>query len=111
MTSGASRSVTLKKMIKLGAEKRHRVRVVIGVLLLIVFMAGELALSVRQQSQTFDEACHIFAGYRYWKTADFGINFEHPPLVKLLAAVPLLWLPLRVPSVTNGYFKLVEYGS
>ena len=86
-------------------------RLVIGVLLLLVIMAGELALSVRQQSQTFDEACHIFAGYRYWKNADFGINFEHPPLVKLVAAVPLLWLPLRVPSVANGYFKLVEYGS
>lgn len=86
-------------------------RLVIGVLLLLVIMAAELALSVKQQSQTFDEACHIFAGYRYWKNSDFGINFEHPPLVKLVAAVPLLWLPLRVPSVANGYFKLVEYGS
>jgi 4-amino-4-deoxy-L-arabinose transferase-like glycosyltransferase len=74
-------------------------------------MAGELALSVRHQSQTFDEACHIFAGYRYWKNSDFGMNFEHPPLVKLVAAVPLLSLPLRVPAVTNGYFKLVEYAA
>jgi 4-amino-4-deoxy-L-arabinose transferase-like glycosyltransferase len=87
------------------------VRLVIGVLLLLVIMAGELALSVRQQSQTFDEACHIFAGYRYWKNSDFGINFEHPPLVKLVATVPLLWMRLRVPTIANGYFKLLEYGS
>lgn len=90
--------------------KGCRLRIVTGVAILLVVMAAELALSVRQESQTFDEACHIFAGYRYWKNSDFGINFEHPPLVKLVAAVPLLWLPLKVPTVSNGGdYKLVEY--
>lgn len=83
----------------------------IGVALLLVTMAGELALSIRQQSQTFDEANHIFAGYRYWKNSDFGINFEHPPLIKLVAAIPLLWLPLRVPSMVSIDSKLAEYGT
>lgn len=109
--SGVSRSVTLKQMIHLGAENGRRLRTLAGVLLLLVIMAGELALSARKQSQTFDEACHIFAGYRYWKNSDFGINFEHPPLVKLVAVVPLLWMPLRVPPVNDGYFKLTEYAS
>jgi len=72
-------------------------------------MAAELALSARQQSQTFDEACHLFAGYRYWKNVDFGINPEHPPLVKLVAATPLLPLRLRVPTVPIGDFKAVEF--
>src|SRR4029077_11796048 len=98
-------------MIRLQAERWHRVRLVIGVLLLLVIMAGELALSIRQQSQTFDEANHIFAGYRYWKNSDFGINFEHPPLIKLVAAIPLLWLPLRVPSIVSIDSKLAEYGT
>jgi hypothetical protein len=98
-------------MIKLETGRAQGIGLLFGVAILLVVMAGELALSVRQQSQTFDEACHIFAGYRYWKSSDFGINFEHPPLVKLIAAVPLLWLPLRAPSVTNDYFKLVEYGT
>ena len=83
--------------------------VVIGVVLLLVVMAAELAQSARQQSQTFDEACHIFAGYHYWKTFDFGINPEHPPLVKLVATIPLLRLPLRGPSVPDEYFRTVEY--
>ena len=57
---------------------------VVAVLLLLAFLA-ELTLSVRQQSLTWDEDDHIFAGYMSWKTADFGFNPEHPPLVKALA--------------------------
>ena len=83
----------------------RRIRLVIGVTLLLAVMAAELALSARQQSQTFDEAAHIFAGYRYWKTFDFGANPEHPPLVKLVAAIPLLRLPLRVPSIPDADLK------
>ena len=81
----------------------------IGVTLLLAVMATELALSARQQSQTFDEGVHIFAGYRYWKDFDFGANPEHPPLVKLVAAIPLLRLPLSVPSIPDADFKMVEY--
>jgi hypothetical protein len=32
----------------------------------------------------------MYAGYRMWTAADFGLNPEHPPLVKLLAALPVL---------------------
>ena len=67
---------------------RGRVWGVVGVLLLV--MAGELGLYVSRQSQTWDEGDHIFAGYRSWKEGDFGLNPEHPPLVKLLATAPLL---------------------
>lgn len=80
-----------------------------GVLLLLGVMLAELALSARRQSQTFDEACHIFAGYRYWKNSDFGINPEHPPLVKLVAALPLLGLTLRTPPIYDDPFKTVGY--
>ena len=86
-----------------------RVRIAVGVVLLLAVTAAELALSVRRQSQTFDEACHIFAGVRYWKNSDFGMNPEHPPLVKLLATAPLLRLPLRMPPVPDEYFRVVEY--
>jgi len=79
--------------------------------LLLAIFAAELALSTRQQSQTFDEAAHIFAGYRSWKNFDFGINPEHPPLVKLVAAIPLLRMPLMTQPVPDGYFKFVEYQS
>lgn len=85
----------------------RRTQTVIGVVLLLALLATELALSARQQSQTFDEACHLFAGYRYWKDFDFGINPEHPPLVKLAAALPILRLPLQTSPVPNDYFKFV----
>lgn len=66
-------------------------------LLLLVFL-GELTFSIRQQSLSWDEGDHIFAGYMSWKKVDFGINPEHPPLVKALAAIPLLPMHLKVPD-------------
>ncbi len=87
----------------------RRILVVIGVTLLLAVMATELALSARRQSQTFDEGVHIIAGYRYWKDFDFGANPEHPPLVKLVAALPLLRMPLRPPSIPDADFKMVGY--
>src|ERR1700680_1266362 len=98
-------------MRKLESVGLPNARIMAGVVLLLGIFAAELALSARQQSQTFDEACHIFAGYRSWKNFDFGINPEHPPLVKLVAAIPLLRLSLRTPPVPAEYFKSVEYAS
>lgn len=39
---------------------------------------------------TFDEGAHLTAGYGYWATGDFRLNREHPPLFKLLWALPLV---------------------
>ncbi len=86
-----------------------RARLVLGVVLLLLIMFAELALSVRRQSQTYDEAAHIFAGYQSWKNFDFGIGPETAPLVRLVAAIPLLHLTLRIPPVSKDYFKVVEY--
>jgi hypothetical protein len=76
---------------------------------LLAILLLQLGLSVRRLSATWDESCHIFAGYRYWKAGDYGMNPEHPPLVKLLASAPLLGLSLRVPEVRNRYFKVEEF--
>jgi Dolichyl-phosphate-mannose-protein mannosyltransferase len=69
-----------------------------GAVLLLLVLLGELTFSVRQQSLSWDEGDHIFAGYMSWKKADFGINPEHPPMVKALAAIPLLPMHLKVPA-------------
>jgi hypothetical protein len=55
-------------------------------------------LSHLRMSQTFDEGFHLAAGYRYWQCADFGINAEHPPLVKMVAALPLRLTHVPPPS-------------
>jgi hypothetical protein len=66
-------------------------------LLLLAILAAVQILSIREESQTWDEAIHLAAGYSYWKTGDFRLNPEHPPLGKLLNALPLLWLNLNLP--------------
>ena len=77
----------------------------IGVAGLLVILALQLLLSVRRESQTWDEANHIYAGYRSWTHADFGLNPEHPPLLKLVATVPLLSSPPKTPELKDRYFK------
>jgi hypothetical protein len=45
-----------------------------------------------------DELAHIPAGYDYLKYLDYRLNPEHPPLVKVLSAVPLVFMDLRFPT-------------
>jgi hypothetical protein len=89
----------------------RRSTVIAGVCLLLLVFGLQLALTVRQESLTWDEGDHIFAGYESWKTHDYGLNPEHPPLMKMLATVPLLGLPLKVPVLQHRFFKEEAYMS
>ena len=80
-----------------------------GAVSLLVILWSQLILSARRESQTWDEACHIFAGYNYWTNGNFGDNPEHPPLVKLLATLPLLRLPLKVPPHPSVFDKEADF--
>jgi len=84
---------------------RHKIYEILALCLLLIVLSLQLFFSVRRESQTWDEANHIFTGYRSWTHADFGLNPEHPPLVKLLATAPLLWLPLKSPELQGRFFK------
>src|SRR5678815_2607398 len=84
---------------------RHNIYEIAALCLLLVVLSLQLFFSVRRESQTWDEANHIFTGYRSWTHADFGLNPEHPPLVKLLATAPLLSLPLKSPALQERFFK------
>lgn len=76
------------------------------VVLLLAVFGAELFLSIRQESQTLNEGAFIYAGYSYWKLGDFGINPEEPPLVKLVATLPLLPLGLPVPPALNIHYRI-----
>jgi 4-amino-4-deoxy-L-arabinose transferase-like glycosyltransferase len=65
--------------------------------LLLAAMFLLLLGSVREDSLTADEPAHITAGYAYLRFRDGQFNPEHPPLLKILAAAPLLPLPLHFP--------------
>ena len=55
-------------------------------LALLLLVGGAIvrsAIATRLDGFTIDEAYHIAAGVSYVRYADFRINPEHPPLVKL----------------------------
>lgn len=64
--------------------------------LLAVALCAPLA-SMRGKSITFDEVIHVPAGVSYWSTAEVRLNPMHPPLVKELAALPVLFLERPPP--------------
>jgi 4-amino-4-deoxy-L-arabinose transferase-like glycosyltransferase len=77
-----------------------------GLILLQMIM---VAIIVHGESLTFDEGDHIFAGYMMWHSGDYGLNPEHPPLVKLVATLPLLQEKLWVPPLQQRWFKSEAY--
>jgi len=72
-------------------------------------MAALQLTSVAQESQTYDEAVYISAGYSYWRTGDFRLNVEHPPLAKLMVGLPLLFLRLDLPLDDPSWQNADEY--
>jgi dolichyl-phosphate-mannose--protein O-mannosyl transferase len=80
-----------------------------AVAFLLFTLAAELWLSIQHETQTWDEACHIFAGYSYWTRGDFAVNPEHPPFVKLLAALPLLSMTLKAPPRERIFSKEEDF--
>ena len=76
---------------------------------LIILQIILVAIIVHGESLTFDEGDHIFAGYMMWYSGDYGLNPEHPPLVKLLATLPLLQQNLWVPPLKQRMFKAEAY--
>lgn len=61
---------------------------VINFLLLIAFIINAVYLA-KQVFPTSDEYAYIAAAYSYVETWDFKLNTEHPPLIKILSAIPI----------------------
>ncbi|MBI5404948.1 MAG: phospholipid carrier-dependent glycosyltransferase [Candidatus Kerfeldbacteria bacterium] len=64
-------------------------RIGLVVVVLGLMLTGLVVPAVRE-SQTQDEAVYVVAGLSYWRTGDFRLNPEHPPLLKQLMSLPLL---------------------
>jgi len=50
---------------------------------------------------TTDELAHIPSGYYYLKTGKYFLNVEHPPLIKDISALPLLFLNPVLPKISS----------
>jgi 4-amino-4-deoxy-L-arabinose transferase-like glycosyltransferase len=81
----------------------------IAVIILLTVQAAQMAFVVHRESLTWDEDNHIFAGYMMLHTGDYGLNPEHPPLVKMLATLPLVGRDLWVPPLKGRDFKAEAY--
>lgn len=68
---------------------------IVGVLL--AFILGSGVYYTLTNSITSDELTHITAGYVNLRLNDYRFNIEHPPLVKQLAALPLLFMKINFP--------------
>ena len=70
--------------------------VAVAMLLLSFFLAVD---SLIDDSPTIDEQNHIARGLAFLRTGDPRLSLEHPPLVNVLSALPLLSMPeLRLPT-------------
>ena len=94
----------------------NRTANIIAVFLLIfVFLIA--FLSVKNDSLTMDEVAHLPAGYGYLTQKDMRLNPEHPPLIKDIGALPLLFIknikfPSEIPawkSDINGQWNFGRY--
>lgn len=65
---------------------------------LLVVMAVNLIAAISRKSITNDEIVHIPAGYYHLVAGEFQLNNEHPPLVKMWAALPLLFIQPDEPT-------------
>jgi len=73
-------------------------------LLTFVFLAA--VFSMKDDSVTMDEVAHLPAGYSYLTQKDMRLNPEHPPLIKDLAAIPLLFIKnIKFPSEIDAWQK------
>ncbi len=80
-------------------------------LLLLFFM--QVSFAARTTSITLDEPLHIASGYACLTTGDFRLVEEHPPLLKMWQAAPLLLAdpPLPDPRGAPGWDtgNLIEF--
>jgi hypothetical protein len=88
--------------------KSSRSGIAVTVVAFLAVIALQLTWMARANSATWDEADHTYAGYMQWKHGDFGLNAEHPPLVKFLATMPLLAMDLTEPPLLDQPYRLQE---
>ncbi len=93
------------------SDRRSRVLIPALASLLILMMALLAGGSARRESMTIDEVAHVGAGVSYLQKLDLRLNVEHPPLAKVLAAVPLILRGVHADytnvswSFSGGFFK------
>lgn len=53
------------------------------------------------ENPTVDEVVHLPAGVSYWEQGTFRLYHHNPPLIKLIAALPVVWSKPRTAELYN----------
>jgi hypothetical protein len=77
--------------------------------LLLSIMAGVGISSGVQENATANEAVNLSAGFSYLTLRDYRMDPEHPPLGKMLNAIPLLFLKPHLPTEDANWASGDEY--
>ena len=77
----------------------------IPLILLIAISFSLMLYSSLDDSAIMDELAHIPAGYSYVRYLDYRLNPEHPPLLKMLSGLPLLFLQPNFPIDKDSWTK------
>jgi len=94
-----------------GQQKRNPVLVVVVAVLLLIAVPVQAVPSLVRKSATFDEASHLSSAYEYLVTGVFQQHLDHPPLADQIAAFPLLFLKLQLPSDEASQKSLIRFGN
>jgi 4-amino-4-deoxy-L-arabinose transferase-like glycosyltransferase len=81
----------------------------VGVLMAFLFLDGVMAWlmwqPIHEESATADEAWILGAGYTYCKGIGFRMHPDEPPLAKMWSALPLLFMPVRMPEESQSLLE------
>jgi hypothetical protein len=101
----------IKNLFHVGAHAAFA-PIALGVVILV--STSLMLFAAWTDSATSDEPPHIAAGYGYIHERDSRLNPEHPPLIKALSALPLVFIdpffPSDAPEWENGEEKQWEIG-
>ncbi len=78
--------------------KRFPSASIFAFLILAFLFVLQMIAATNREVMSNDEGYHTYAGFRYWQCGDFGVNPEHPPLAKMVAALPLRVIHVAAPA-------------
>ncbi|MFN3966222.1 MAG: ArnT family glycosyltransferase [Endomicrobiia bacterium] len=76
-----------------------KIYIVIAIVLLILHILAGFN-TIENMSPTYDEPVYPPEGYAIWRLGNYSFNTYHPPLAKLLVALPLVFLK---PMLLTGH--------
>ena len=80
------------------ARSSARLELTIIIVFAVIFLLRGL-WHISDESVTLDEFWYIPSGYSYLKDFDYRMNYEHPPVGKIISGIPLLFLKPNAPAI------------